>query len=467
MIHLYQNNGYNIVLDVNSGAVHVVDKAAYDVIGALEEQNEFHTPETLKSPETAAYLKERLGREYAEEDLTDILEAVTELTGQGRLFTRDVYEDYIDEVKQRKTAVKALCLHIAHDCNLACKYCFAEEGEYHGRRALMSYEVGKKALDFLIANSGKRRNLEVDFFGGEPLMNWEVVKKLVAYARQQEPIHNKKFRFTLTTNGMLLNEEVDDFLNKEMHNVVLSLDGRKEIHDRLRRTVGGKGSYDVIVPKFQQLAKSRNEQGYYVRGTFTHYNTDFTNDVFHMADLGFTQLSMEPVVCAPGDPYALTEEDLPGLFDQYEILAKEMIRREKEGRGFTFYHYMLDLSGGPCIYKRITGCGSGTEYLAVTPWGELFPCHQFVGDSRYSMGNVWDGVTNTALRDQFKLCNAYTRKECQSCWARLYCSGGCAANAYHATGSINGVYDYGCQLFRKRIECAIMIQAALAEEKDR
>ena len=460
MIHQYQLNCYNIVLDVYSGSVHVVDPLAYDVIALYE---------TTDREEIVRRMLEKYGEQpdVTEEEVWETIRAVDRLKEDGKLFAPDQYEGMAFDFKARNTVIKALCLHVAHTCNLTCDYCFASQGKYQGERALMSFDVGKQALDFLIAHSGSRKNLEVDFFGGEPLMNWEVVKKLVAYARQQEPIHNKKFRFTLTTNGMLLNEEVDDFLNKEMHNVVLSLDGRKEIHDRLRRTVGGKGSYDVIVPKFQQLAKSRNEQGYYVRGTFTHYNTDFTNDVFHMADLGFTQLSMEPVVCAPGDPYALTEEDLPGLFDQYEILAKEMIRREKEGRGFTFYHYMLDLSGGPCIYKRITGCGSGTEYLAVTPWGELFPCHQFVGDSRYSMGNVWDGVTNTALRDQFKLCNAYTRKECQSCWARLYCSGGCAANAYHATGSINGVYDYGCQLFRKRIECAIMIQAALAEEKDR
>ena len=460
MIHQYQLNGYNIVLDVYSGSVHVVDPLAYDVIALYE---------TTDREEIVRRMLEKYGEQpdVTEEEVWETIRAVDHLKEDGKLFAPDQYEGMAFDFKARNTVIKALCLHVAHTCNLTCDYCFASQGKYQGERALMSFDVGKQALDFLIAHSGSRKNLEVDFFGGEPLMNWEVVKKLVAYARQQEPIHNKKFRFTLTTNGMLLNEEVDDFLNKEMHNVVLSLDGRKEIHDRLRRTVGGKGSYDVIVPKFQQLAKSRNEQGYYVRGTFTHYNTDFTNDVFHMADLGFTHLSMEPVVCAPGDPYALTEEDLPGLFDQYEILAKEMIRREKEGRGFTFYHYMLDLSGGPCIYKRITGCGSGTEYLAVTPWGELFPCHQFVGDSRYSMGNVWDGVTNTALRDQFKLCNAYTRKECQSCWARLYCSGGCAANAYHATGSINGVYDYGCQLFRKRIECAIMIQAALAEEKDR
>jgi uncharacterized protein len=328
----------------------------------------------------------------------------------------------------------------------------------------MSFEVGKQAFDFLIKNSGTRRNLEVDFFGGEPLMNWDVVKQLVAYARSIEKQYNKNFRFTFTTNGVLIDDEVIDFLNKEMHNVVLSLDGRKEVNDHFRKNYAGKGSYDTIVPNFQRLVEKRGGKDYYVRGTFTHNNVDFTNDLFHMADLGFTELSMEPVVCPPDDPYALTKEDLPKLFEQYEILAKEMIRRKKEGRGFTFYHYMLDLKNGPCIYKRITGCGSGTEYMAVTPWGELFPCHQFVGDPKYSLGNIWDGVTNTAVQDEFRSCNAYARPECKDCWAKLYCSGGCAANAYHATGSINGIYEYGCELFKKRIECAVMMQVAESEE---
>ncbi|MBE5786716.1 MAG: thioether cross-link-forming SCIFF peptide maturase, partial [Clostridiales bacterium] len=301
---------------------------------------------------------------------------------------------------------------------------------------------------------------EVDFFGGEPLMNWDVVKQLVAYARTQEKIHNKNFRFTLTTNGMNIDDDVIEFANKEMSNVVLSLDGRKEIHDRLRVDYQGRGSYDRIVPKFKKLVEARGGKDYYMRGTFTRHNLDFTNDIFHMADLGFTELSMEPVVCPPGDPEALREEDLPILFEQYEILAKEMIKRKKEGNPITFYHYMIDLTSGPCIYKRITGCGSGTEYMAVTPWGELFPCHQFVGDPRFSLGNIWDGVTNEAVRDEFKLVNAYARPECKECWAKLYCSGGCAANAFHATGSIRGVYEHGCELFKKRMECAIMMQVA-------
>ena len=390
---------------------------------------------------------------------------VAELERAGKLYTPDTFEPMAFDFKNRSTVVKALCLHVAHTCNLSCPYCFASQGKYHGQQALMRFDVGKRALDFLMENSGDRVNLEVDFFGGEPLMNWEVVKELVAYAREQEGPRGKKFRFTLTTNGMLIDDDVIDFANREMHNVVLSLDGRKEVHDRLRVDWAGRGSYDRIVPKFQKLVERRGGKGYYMRGTFTHANPDFTKDVLHMADLGFDQLSMEPVVCAPDDPAALTAEDLPIVLEQYELLAKEMLRREREGRGFTFYHYMLDLAHGPCIYKRISGCGSGTEYMAVTPWGDLYPCHQFVGEDAYKLGDIWQGVTNTAVRDEFKSCNAYARPECADCWARLYCSGGCAANAYHASGSIRGVYEYGCELFRKRIECAVMMKAAQAEER--
>ena len=449
MVHQYKLNGYNIVLDMASGSVHAVDEVAYDVIELYKKTD----GEAL-----VATVAARHGLDEAE--VRECLEDVRTLEREGKLFSEDAYEGMAFDFKKRPAVVKALCLHVAHTCNLNCSYCFASQGKYHGERALMSFEVGKQALDFLIANSGSRRNLEVDFFGGEPLMNWEVVKQLVAYARTQEGVHNKNFRFTLTTNGMLIDDDVIDFCNREMSNVVLSLDGRREVHDRLRVDYAGKGSYERIVPKFRKLVEARGGKNYYMRGTFTRHNLDFTNDIFHMADLGFTELSMEPVVCAPDDPEALRAEDLPVLFEQYEILAREMIKRKKEGRPFTFYHYMIDLTGGPCIYKRITGCGSGTEYMAVTPWGELFPCHQFVGDPRYSLGNIWDGVTNEAVRDEFKLVNAYARPECKDCWAKLYCSGGCAANAYHATGSIRGVYAYGCELFRKRMECAIMIQVA-------
>ena len=386
MIHSYQLNGYNIVLDVYSGSVHAVDDLAYDVINLYETCSR----EEIVSRMLAKY---RDRPEVTAEEIGAVLESVEDLKARGKLFAPDKYEDLAFDFKNKNTVVKALCLHVAHTCNLTCEYCFASQGKYQGERALMRYEVGKQALDFLIANSGSRRNLEVDFFGGEPLMNWDVVKRLVAYGREQEKVHNKRFRFTLTTNGMLIDDDVIDFANREMHNVVLSLDGRKEVHDRLRRTAGDKGSYDIIVPKFQKLVEARGGKGYYVRGTFTHNNVDFTEDILHMADLGFTELSMEPVVCAPGEPYALTEEDKPKLYEQYERLAVEMIRRRREGRPITFYHYMIDLKGGPCVYKRITGCGSGTEYLAVTPWGELYPCHQVVGDPKYSMGDVWQGVT--------------------------------------------------------------------------
>lgn len=455
MIHQYQLNGYPIVLDVYSGSVHVVDEVAYDMISLYEK---------TKTEQIIAQMLDKYGVSagVTEQDLRECLADIESLKTAGKLFTEDVYADKAFDLKKRSTVIKALCLHVAHTCNLNCEYCFASQGKYQGERALMSFDVGKQALDFLIAHSGSRSNLEVDFFGGEPLMNWQVVKQLVSYGRSREKPCHKKFRFTLTTNGMLINDEVIDFCNQEMYNVVLSLDGRKEVHDSLRKNYAGEGSYDTIVPKFQRLVEKRGQQGYYIRGTFTHHNIDFSNDLLHMADLGFTQLSMEPVVCAPTDPYALTKEDLPVIFEQYEILAKEMIQREKSGKGITFYHYMLDLNHGPCIYKRISGCGSGTEYMAVTPWGELFPCHQFVGDPKFSLGNIWDGVTNQGLQDEFKLCNVYARPECNDCWARLYCSGGCAANACHATGSITGIYEYGCEIFRKRIECAIMIKAAEA-----
>ena len=400
---------------------------------------------------------------YTEEETAEAVDEILLLAQEGQLYTEDIYENYIDSFKNRETVVKALCLHIAHDCNLACRYCFAEEGEYHGRRAIMSYEVGKKALDFLVANSGNRTNLEVDFFGGEPLMNWEVVKQLVAYGRSLEEEHHKKFRFTITTNGVLLNDEILEFVNKEMGNMVLSIDGRKEVHDRMRPHRGGQGSYDEIVPKFKKAAESRGQMNYYVRGTYTHYNTDFAKDVLHLADLGFKQISVEPVVAPEIEDYAIREEDLPQLLAQYDELAEEMIKRRKEGNGFNFFHFMIDLEGGPCVAKRLSGCGSGTEYLAVTPWGDLYPCHQFVGNEDFLMGNVDEGVLRTDIRDEFKQCNVYAKEKCKDCFAKFYCSGGCAANSYNFTGNVNGSYDIGCELQRKRIECAIMIKAALSE----
>ena len=454
MLHQYQLNGYNIVLDTCSGSVHAVDEVAYDIIGMFENHSE---------DEIVAAMMEKYGdrEDVNEEEIRQCIGDVASLKEAGKLFTPDTFEPLADKFKERSDGViKALCLHVAHTCNLNCGYCFASQGKYNGDRAVMSFEVGKQALDFLVAHSGSRTNLEVDFFGGEPLMNWDVVKQLVAYARSIEKDAHKNFRFTLTTNGMLIDDDVIDFANREMSNVVLSLDGRKEIHDRCRVDYAGNGSWDRIVPKFQKLVEARGNQNYYMRGTFTHANPDFVKDIETMLDLGFTELSMEPVVCAPDDPAALTKEDLPIVLEQYELLAKKMIERKKAGKPFTFYHYMIDLTGGPCIYKRLSGCGSGTEYMAVTPWGDLYPCHQFVGDEKFRLGDIWNGVDNTAIQNEFRGCNAYTRPECADCWAKLYCSGGCAANAYHATGSIQGIYEYGCELFRKRMECAIMIQVA-------
>ena len=457
MVHQYKLNGYNIVLDTCSGSIHVVDEVAYDIIEMFSDKS---TDEIVSEMLT----KYANRSDVTEEELRLCIEDVNSLIDAGKLYSEDTFADAAGVFKERSgNIIKALCLHVSHTCNLNCSYCFASQGKYHGDQALMSLEVGKRALDFLIENSGSRRNLEVDFFGGEPLMNWDVVKELVAYAREQEKVHNKNFRFTLTTNGVLIDDDVIDFANREMSNVVLSLDGRKEIHDLTRVDFAGNGSYDKVVPKFKEIVEARGGKNYYMRGTFTHANPDFTNDVFHMADLGFRELSMEPVVCSPDDPSALTPEDIEIVKKQYEILAEEMIKRRKEGNPFTFYHYMIDLTNGPCIYKRISGCGSGTEYMAVTPWGDLYPCHQFVGEEKYKLGDVWNGVTNDDIREEFRSCNAYSRPDCKDCWAKLYCSGGCAANAYHASGSIKGIYEPGCELFRKRMECAIMIKAAEAE----
>ena len=447
LTRLLQQHGVKVLLDCRVKAIHVVDDVTYDVIAMYES----HTKDEIVNS---------LADKYGKEEVEESIEEVQTLVDNEELFTKDTYENYIMDFKKRPTVVKALCLHIAHDCNLACQYCFAEEGEYHGRRALMSFEVGKKALDFLIANSGSRRNLEVDFFGGEPLMNWQVVKDLVAYGREQEKIHDKNFRFTLTTNGVLLNDEIMEFCNKEMGNVVLSIDGRKEVHDKMRPFRKGAGSYDLIVPKFQKFAESRNQDKYYARGTFTHYNLDFAADVLHLADLGFKQISVEPVVAEPQEPYAIREEDLPQLFEEYDKLAVEMIKRRKNGDDFNFFHFMIDLEGGPCVAKRLSGCGSGTEYLAVTPWGDFYPCHQFVGNEKFLLGNVDDGIVKTDICDEFKCCNVYAKEKCRNCFARFYCSGGCAANAYNFTGDICGAYDIGCELQKKRIECAIMLKAA-------
>ena len=452
MIHQFKFQNLNIVLDVCSGSIHAVDDIAYDIIASYESEGK----DALLSR-----VYDKYKSDVTKNEVYECYDQITELKERGKLFSKDTFSPMAGELKARTSGVlKALCLHIAHSCNLNCSYCFASQGRYHGERALMSYETGKRALDFLVENSGTRRNLEVDFFGGEPLMNFDVVKKLVEYARSIEKEKNKNFRFTLTTNGVLIDDDVIDFANREMSNVVLSLDGRREVHDRFRVDYSGRGSFDTIVPKFQKLVKARGGKDYYMRGTFTHYNPDFLEDIKAMLDLGFTELSMEPVVTSPESPSALTESDKPIVFEQYEKLAELMLRRDKEGKPFTFYHYMLDIKGGPCIYKRISGCGSGTEYMAVTPQGDLYPCHQFVGDEKFKLGDIYHGVYNKEIQNEFYSCNVYAREECRDCWARLYCSGGCAANAYHATGSVKGIYKYGCDLFKKRMECAIAVAVA-------
>ena len=471
MIHQFINNGIAIVMDINSGSVHVADPVFYDAVAAAEPLvGELECPCPLPE-EAKAAVRDSLKDRYPEKEIEEVLEAMQALVDAEELFTKDTYREFVRDFKARKTVVKALCLHIAHDCNLACRYCFAGEGEYHGRRALMSYEVGKKALDFLVENSGLRQNLEVDFFGGEPTMNWEVVKQLVEYGRSIEKARGKRFRFTLTTNGVLLNDEITEFCNREMSNVVLSLDGRKEVNDRMRPTRNGKGSYDIIVPKFLKFAELRGDKDYFIRGTFTHENLEFSEDVLHFADLGFKKMSMEPVVAGPEEPYAIREEDLPVIMEQYDRLAAEYVKRRREGKGFVFFHFQIDLRQGPCVAKRLSGCGSGTEYLAVTPWGDLYPCHQFVGDERFLLGNVDEGITRPEIRDEFKLCNVYAKPKCKECFARFYCSGGCAANSFKFHGSLTDAYDIGCEMQKKRIECAIMIKAAemtdAAAERDK
>ena len=474
MIHQYKNNGYNIIMDVNSGSIHVVDELVYDMTDILDRasaedrsvirrvtgEDEIQVP---PFEEVRDLFEQLLGR-YDGEQLKEAYNEIKELIESDMLFSDDTYKDFVIDFKKRKTVVKALCLHISHDCNLSCKYCFAQEGEYHqNKRELMSYETGKQALDYLIANSGSRRNLEVDFFGGEPLMNFEVVKKLVEYGRSVEEKYDKKFRFTLTTNGVLLNDEILEFANREMSNLVLSIDGRKEIHDRMRPFRGGQGSYDAIVEKFKKAADSRDQMNYYVRGTFTRNNLDFSEDVMHLADLGFEQISVEPVVAPPEADYSIREEDVPFILEQYDILARKLLERRKNGKNVNFFHFMIDLTGGPCVIKRLSGCGSGTEYMSVTPTGDLYPCHQFVGNEKFRLGDVYNGITSDEIQDEFKLCNVYAKEKCRDCFAKFYCSGGCAANAYNFSGDINGAYDIGCELQRKRTEVAIMMKAAVSE----
>lgn len=453
MIHKYKQNGYNIVLDIHSGAVHVVDDVFYDLL------DEVQPPFTADCPQTVL---DKLESKYNKKDILDAYSEVLNLFEKGQLFSVDDYEKFSNMMVA--SPLKAMCLHIAHDCNLRCKYCFASTGDYaEGKRSIMSAETGKKAIDYLIKYSYGRHNLEVDFFGGEPLMNFDAVKEIVLYARSLEKEHNKNFRFTITTNGVLLDDAKMEFINREMSNIVLSIDGRKEVNDRLRVRVDGSGSYDSILPKFKKMVDMRGHDQYYVRGTFTKYNKDFAEDVLHLNSLGFDQISVEPVVSDPSVPYALTEEDLPEVFAEYDRLAQIMVERRKSGTGFNFFHFMIDLDQGPCAIKRLRGCGCGNEYCAITPDGDVYPCHQFVGHEDWKMGNVYDQSLDAKMKDRFASATVYGKEDCKNCWAKFYCSGGCNANSMQYCGDILKPFKLSCELEKKRIECAIMIKAALAE----
>lgn len=451
MVHKFKQMGLNIVLDVYSGSVHLVDDAFYDMLDLFGDNFE-------KEEACPKRVKEELLKKYSENEIDEAYEEMRQLYDENLLFCPDIYSE-VAKNWHKKSVVKALCLHVAHDCNLRCKYCFADTGEFHGHRSIMSAEVGKKAIDFVIANSGERKNIELDYFGGEPLMNFEVVKEITEYAKKEGEKHGKNFRFTITTNGVLLDEKVKEYVNENMSNVVLSLDGKKETNDRMRYRVDGSGSYDTIVPKFIDLAESRNQDNYYVRGTFTSKNLHFSEDVLHMADLGFKQTSVEPVVAPETEDYALKKEHLPVIFEEYDKLAEEYVKRRREGRGFNFFHFMIDLEQGPCVIKRLSGCGSGHEYLAVTPEGDIYPCHQFVGNEKFKMGNVFEGITKPEIKEMFEKSNVYTKPKCADCFAKFYCSGGCPANAYNFNSDIDKPYELACDMERKRVECSIAIEA--------
>lgn len=462
MVHSYKLRGYNILLDVNSGLVHVASDVVYELVNMINADIEAGVlPAFYCLPDYSVY-KDTLYDRFNAADVDEACDEVKELIENRMLYTEDVYVDHIESLNNFKTNIKAMCLHVAHDCNLACKYCFADEGEYKGERSLMSLEVGKKAIDLLIENSKGRKNLEIDFFGGEPLMNFDVVKGIVAYARGLEKEFDKNFRFTLTTNAVLLDDEITEFLNREMSNVVLSLDGRKEVNDEMRVTRNGKGSYDAVVPNISRFIKKRGDKDHYVRGTFTNKNLDFSKDVEEYLALGYTNLSLEPVVT--DKEYGIRYEDLDKIMSEYERLADLYLEKDYEGKPFTFFHFMIDLDQGPCVIKRLKGCGSGTEYVAVTPEGKLYPCHQFVGEEGFEIGDVYSGIVDKEnIIQKFRQATLYSKDKCDKCFAKFYCSGGCPANSYNFSKDINKVYDIGCEMQKKRVECAIMIQVALAE----
>ena len=449
MIHKFKLGGYNVLLDVNSGGVHIVDDLTYDLLDNVR------PPFEDKCPESAV---KKLSKLYKPEDIQECYEEIVSLYNDKILFSEDDYEKYA--LTSVASPVKAMCLHIAHDCNLRCKYCFASTGDFGEGRKLMDFETGKRAIDFLLEKSGDRKFLELDFFGGEPSMNFDVVKQVVNYARSKEEEYGKKFRFTVTTNGVHLTDDMIDFINAEMSNVVLSIDGRKEVNDRMRVRVDGSGCYDKIIPNFKKLVDKRGkDKDYYVRGTYTKYNLDFSNDVMHLFDMGFDQISVEPVMADPKEPYAITEADLPKIFKEYEVLAQKIKKVKDEGKFINFFHFMLDLDQGPCAIKRLRGCGCGNEYVAITPDGDIYPCHQFVGIEEYKMGNLYDGSFNTDMKNMFASAHVYSKPECKKCWAKFYCSGGCNANNYIYAGDIHNAHKLSCQIQKKRLECAILMKA--------
>ena len=452
MIHKFHLNGYYIVLDVNSGGVHVVDELAYNMLDHITDPLERECPQGILDLFVPQYSAQQVLETYGE---------LYELYEGGILFSGDDYEQFADRMVA--SPIKAMCLHVAHDCNLRCKYCFASTGDFGEGRRLLDFETGKKAIDFLIEKSKGRHNLELDFFGGEPLMNFEVVRQIVEYARSLEQEHNKLFRFTITTNGMLLDDAKIDYINKEMSNVVLSIDGRRGVNDKMRPCINGAGSYDIIMDKYKRLVEKRGHDQYYARGTFTKYNLDFSNDVMHLYEEGFDQLSVEPVVSPSDKDYALTEAELPRIFEEYETLAKKIIAIKKQGKSINFFHFMLDLDQGPCAIKRLRGCGCGNEYVAVTPDGDIYPCHQFVGMKEWKMGNLHEGTFDFKLKDYFSQTTVYNKHDCKECWAKFYCSGGCNANNLQYAGDVLKSHKLSCELEKKRLECAIMIKAALAE----
>ena len=452
LIHKFKQGGNFIILDVNTGAVHLVDELVYDILD----------DDKIKSMKEVL---EELKDKYSEAEIVEAYKEIQELAEEGVIYSKDQYEEIAHSSMEDRDYIKAICLNIIHGCNLRCKYCFADEGEYHGNKGVMTIDTAKKAIDYVIKRSGPRKNIEIDLFGGEPTMIMDTIKEIIKYARDNEEKWNKNIRFTMTTNATLLNDDMMEFMDKEMGNIILSLDGRKEVNDNVRIKVDGSGSYEDILPNIKKMISKRTKgKTFFVRGTFTRQNTDFYEDVVSMLNEGFKEISIEPVVLEDGHPLSLREEDLPTIFDNYDKLYDEMAKRKREKNGeFTFYHFNIDLQGGPCVYKRISGCGAGFEYVAITPQGDVYPCHQFVGKEEYKLGTVYDDTFNSELSKEFKMSHIYNKPKCKDCWAKFYCSGGCQANNVNFNGDMKIPYEIGCKMQKKRIECAIALKAEEVE----